>query len=72
MTVITAIAAFVVVALLGWAIAEGKDKVFSYKNNKEEEAVLQSNAEQLRKNGYSELGINDVIRMIATTGYSAV
>ena len=72
MTVFTAIVAFVVVALIGWAIAECKDKIFCYENGKEEEAVLQNNAEQLRKNGYSELDINDVMRMIATTGYSAV
>ena len=72
MTVITAIGAFVVIALLGWGVAEVKGRTCVYENSKDEDAVLQANAEQLKRNGYSELGINDVIRMIATTGYSAV
>jgi hypothetical protein len=72
MTVIIAIAAFIVAALVGWCIAEGKAKVFNYKNNADEEAVLENNRRQLERTGYNELGIADVIKTIATTGYSAV
>ena len=60
------------IALVGWAIAEMKDKGLSYVNNDEEQAVLDKNCQQLAQNGYEELGIKDVIRTIATTGYSAV
>lgn len=63
---------FIIVALAGWAIAEGKYKALTYVNNADEEAVLSKNRELLEQNGYSELSIKDVIRTIATTGYSAV
>jgi len=72
MTTIMAIAAFVVVALVGWCIAEGKGKFVTYNNNEQEDAVLEQNRRQLEQNGYTELSIKDVIRTIATTGYSAV
>ena len=65
MTTVIAIAGFIVVALVGWCIAEGKAKFVNYQNNEQEEAVLE-------QNGSTELNIKDVIRTIATTGYSAV
>lgn len=72
MTTIIAIAAFIVVALVGWCIAEAKGKFVTYNNNEQEQAVLDQNRKQLEQNGYDELNIKDVIRTIATTGYSAV
>lgn len=72
MTTIIAIAAFIVVALVGWFLAEGKAKFVNYQNNEQEQAVLDQNQHALEQNGYTELGIKDVIRTIATTGYSAV
>ncbi|MBR3647336.1 MAG: hypothetical protein IKN59_02980 [Paludibacteraceae bacterium] len=72
MTTIIAIAAFIVVALVGWFLAEGKAKFVNYQNNEQEQAVLNQNQRALEQNGYTELGIKDVIRTIATTGYSAV
>ncbi len=72
MTTIIAIAAFVAVALVGWFIAEGKGKFVTYSNNEQEDAVLAQNRCQLEEKGYTELNISDVIRTIATTGYSAV
>lgn len=72
MTVIIAIAVFIAAALVGWCIAEGKAKTFVYKNNADEEAVLKQSQQQLEQSGYTELGIKDVIKTIATTGYSAV
>ena len=72
MTTIMAIVAFVVVALVGWFIAEGKGKFVTYNNNEQEDAVLEQNRCQLEQNSYTELSIKDVIRTIATTGYSAV
>jgi hypothetical protein len=72
MTTLIAIVVFAVVALVGWCLAEGKAKWFVYENNEQEEAVLEQNRRQLEQNGYTELNIKDVMRMIATTGYSAV
>ena len=72
MTTIIAIVAFVIVALVGWFIAEAKGKYVTYQNNEQEEAVLEQNRQALEKNGFNELNIKDVMRTIATTGYSAV
>jgi hypothetical protein len=72
MSAIIGFAALVVLALAGWAIAEGKNKALTYNNNEEEEAILEQGRQQVKDNGFSELGIKDVIRTIATTGYSAV
>ena len=72
MTTIIAIAAFIAVALVGWFLAEAKGKFVTYKNNAQEDAVLEQNRRDLEKNGYDEKNIKDVIETIATTGYSAV
>ena len=72
MTAIIGFVALVVIALVGWAIAEMKNKSFEYTNNDEEQAVLDKNREQVAQNSVEELNIKDVIRTIATTGYSAV
>jgi chorismate mutase len=72
MTTIIAIAAFIAVALVGWFIAETKGKIVNYDNNEQEQAVLDQNRRNLEQNGFNELNIKDVIRTIATTGYSAV
>jgi chorismate mutase len=72
MTTISAIAAFIAVALVGWFLAEAKGKFVTYKNNAQEDAVLEQNRRDLEKNGYDEKNIKDVIKTIATTGYSAV
>ena len=72
MNILIAIVAFVIVALVGWFIAEAKGKYVTYNNNDQEDAVLQQNRCNLEQNGYTELNIKDVIRTLATTGYSAV
>ena len=72
MTTIIGIIAFVVVALVGWAIAELKPKAFSYAENADEEAVLEQGCKQLQQNGYTEQNIGDVIKNISTKGFDAV
>ena len=72
MTTFIGILAIVGIALVGWFIAESKGKLLNYKNNDEEQAVLDQNRQNLEQNGYQELGIGDVIKTIATTGYKAV
>ena len=72
MNTIIGIIAFVVVALVGWAIAELKGKTMGYNHDELEKEVLNQQRQALEKNGFSELNIKDVIRTISTTGYSAV
>ena len=72
MTIFLGLLAFVALALVGWAIAEGKNKVMDYHNNDEEQEALDSTLEAQHKADFAELNIKDVIRTIATTGYSAV
>lgn len=72
MTIVIAFLAFIAIALVGWFIAESKANYDNYSNNEQEIAVLEQNQRQLEQNGYTELNIKDVIRTIATTGYSAV
>jgi hypothetical protein len=72
MTALIGLAALVVVALIGWMIAEGKEKFFRYSNSEEEEASLQRTRDAQKAAGYEEMGIKDVIRTISTKGFSAV
>lgn len=66
---IVALAIFFAAALAGWAIAELKGKACNYEQNEEEQAVNQQLAEQLHKNGFTELSIKDVIKSISTKGF---
>lgn len=71
MTAVIGLIAIVVVALVGWGVAELKYKDFSYKVNKEEaDGVAKELAHHAPTD--EELGIKDVIRTISTKGYSAV
>lgn len=67
---IIGLAAFVAVALIGWAIAELKGKTCEYHQDDLEKKVDAQLAENLHKNGFSELGIDDVIRNISTKGFT--
>ncbi len=66
---IIGLAAFLVIALAGWAIAELKGKACNYEQNQDEIDVDARLAEQLHKNGFTELDINDVMRSISTKGF---
>jgi hypothetical protein len=64
--------ALIVVAVIGWAIAEFKYKVFTFTRSEidvEEEYELE---EHRRANGFKELTISDIKRMNSTNGYNAV
>ncbi len=63
------LAAFVAVALVGWAIAELKGRVCGYEQNEDEKRVDEQLADALHKNGFSEMDINDVVRNISTKGF---
>ena len=64
--------ALIVVAIIGWAIAEFKYKTFTFTRSEkdiEEEEVLE---EQRRADGFKEMNIRDIMRKNSTNGYNAV
>lgn len=64
--------ALIVVAIVGWAIAEFKYKtlVFTHSEEEMEEAELLEN--ERRSEGFKEMSIRDIIRKNSTNGYNAV
>lgn len=64
--------ALIVVALVGWAIAEFKYKAFTFTRSEkdiEEEELLES---EHRAEGFKEMNIRDIMRKNSTNGYNAV
>lgn len=66
MTTIVFLAAFVAVALVGWAVAEAKAKVCTYQQDEAEQEAL---ARYRHAGDYQEMSISDVIRIISTKGF---
>lgn len=62
----------VLLALVGWGVAELKAKALPYEQDEQEKDVERRAAEALQRDGYTELGIADVVRTISTKGFSAV
>ena len=62
----------VVIALLGWAVAELKYKtiIFTHSEEEAEEAELLEN--ERREHGFHEMSIKDIIRTNSTKGFDAV
>ena len=72
MNAIIGLIALVVVALIGWAIAEIKYKAFTFTRSEkdiEEEKELE---ELKRADGFKEMNIRDIMRKNSTNGYNAV
>ena len=59
-------------ALVGWALAELKNRHSVYQNSAEEDEVDRQLADQLARDGYEEKNIGDIIKTISTKGFSAV
>jgi len=71
MTAFIGFCSLVVIALIGWGIAEFKYKDLGYKVNEEEAAgVEKEEAHHVVPD--HELGIKDVIKTISAKGYKAV
>lgn len=70
-SIIIGFAVFVVAALIGWGLAELKGRNVNYTNNEQENEVEKAAAEQLHKNGFSEMNIGDIKKTISTKGFSA-
>ena len=72
MNALIGLLALVVVALIGWAIAEFKYKAFTFTRSEkdiEEEKELE---ELKRADGFKEMNIRDIMRKNSTNGYNAV
>ena len=72
MNALIGLIALVVVALVGWAIAEFKYKAFTFTRSDkdiEEEKELE---EMKRADGFKEMNIRDIMRKNSTNGYNAV
>ena len=72
MNALIGLIALLVVALIGWAIAEFKYKAFTFTRSEkdiEEEKELE---ELKRADGFKEMNIRDIMRKNSTNGYNAV
>ena len=72
MNALIGLIALVVVALVGWAIAEFKYKAFTFTRSEkdiEEEKELE---EMKRADGFKEMNIRNIMRKNSTNGYNAV
>ena len=64
--------ALIVVALVGWAIAEFKYKAFTFTRSAKDIEEEEELEEQRRADGFKEMNIRDIMRKNATNGYNAV
>ena len=72
MNALIGLIALVVVALVGWAIAEFKYKAFTFTRS-EKDIEEEKELEELRRaDGFKEMNIRDIMRKNSTNGYNAV
>ena len=71
MNVFFCVLALFVVALIGWAVAEFKGRLFGYTESEEEIFVFHHEAAHRSPDG-KEMGIKEVIETISTKGYKSV
>ena len=64
--------ALIVVALVGWAIAEFKNKAFTFTRSEKDVEEEKELEELHRKDGFKEMNIRDIMRKNSTNGYNAV
>lgn len=64
--------ALIVVAIIGWAIAEFKYKTFTFTRSEKDIEEEEELEEQHRADGFKEMNIRDIMRKNSTNGYNAV
>ena len=64
--------ALIVVAIIGWAIAEFKYKTFTFTRSEKDIEEEEKLEEQRRADGFKEMNIRDIMRKNSTNGYNAV
>lgn len=71
MTPIIVFIAFIVVALIGWAIAEGKSKAVTFAHSKEETEEAELIEREQREEGFVEKNLRDILKNNSTKGFNA-
>ena len=64
--------ALIVVAIIGWAIAEFKYKTFTFTRSEKDIEEEEELEEQRRADGFKEMNVRDIMRKNSTNGYNAV
>jgi len=64
--------AFIAIALIGWAIAVGKNNVLTYEATDEELQAEEAHKEKLNASEGKELGIRDILRDSTFKGFKAI
>ena len=64
--------ALIVVAIIGWAIAEFKYKTVTFTRSEKDIEEEEELEEQRRADGFKEMNIRDIMRKNSTNGYNAV
>lgn len=72
MNAVVGLFALIVVALVGWAIAEFKYKAFTFTRSEKDIEEEEELEEQKRVEGFKEMNIRDIMRKNSTNGYNAV
>ena len=72
MNALIGLIALVVVALVGWAIAEFKYKAFTFTRSEKDIEEEKESEEMKRADGFKEMNIRDIMRKNSTNGYNAV
>lgn len=72
MNALIGLIALVVVALVGWAIAEFKYKAFTFTRSEKDIEEEKEMEEMKRADGFKEMNIRDIMRKNSTNGYNAV
>ena len=72
MNAVVGLFALIVVAVVGWAIAEFKYKAFTFTRSEKDIEEEEELEEQKRAEGFKEMNIRDIMRKNSTNGYNAV
>ena len=64
--------ALIVVAIIGWAIAEFKYKTFTFTRSEKDIEEEEELEEQRRGDGFEEMSIRDSVRKNSASGYNGV
>ena len=72
MNAVVGLFALIVVAVVGWAIAEFKYKAFTFTRSAKDIEEEEELEEQRRADGFKEMNIRDIMRKNSTNGYNAV
>lgn len=72
MTILIGFIGIIVVALIGWAIAELKYKAITFTHSEEEAEEAELLESERRAEGFKEMNIKDIMRKNSTNGFNAV